>query len=94
MIVIIFSGRACLSVGWSCSIATQREQQDGLGDVAVSGRIQTGRDVLCDVVPYDVIWYDVVKWHAADRLRAGAKPTGIIGAIGCDFARHCGQATG
>ena len=83
MIVIIFSARACLSVGWSCSIATQREQQDGSADGAVSGQIQTGRDVFCDVALCVVVWR-----HAADGLRAAAKPTGIIGVIGGDVAGH------
>ena len=53
-----------------------------------------GRDVLCNVAPYDVIWCYVVKWHAADGLRAAAKPTGIIGVIGGDVAGHSGQANG
>ena len=94
MIVIIFSARACLSVGWSCSIATQREQQGGSADGAVSGQIQTGRDVFCDVA-LCIFALCVVVWrHDADGLRAAAKPTSIIGVIGGDVAGHSGQAPG
>ena len=60
----------------------QREQQDGSADGAVTGQIQTGRDVF---------WCDVVWRHAADGLRAAAKLTGVIGG---DVSGHAGQANG